>query len=70
MSNDKTITETLPAAGRLERLTFTKKETQAVTGLSATSLWRLEVRGLLKPIPGIRHKIYSRAAVEKFVAGA
>lgn len=56
-----------PIGQPLERLTLTGKETGYVTGLSQTTLWRLAARGLLTPIPGLRHRVYSRAAVEKFV---
>jgi predicted site-specific integrase-resolvase len=52
----------------LERIAYNKKEVCEVLGLSEVTLWRLEKRGLLKPIFGIRHKIYSVEAVKKFVS--
>lgn len=52
------------------RLTYNKRELCAALGLKPTTIYKLEVIGRLVPIPGIRHKIYSRAAVEKFLAGS
>lgn len=57
-----------PVSG-VGRLTYTKAELCKALGLSNTTLWRLEQRGLLKPLAGLRHKIYPVTAVEKFLAG-
>lgn len=61
-------TENIPDAP-LERLTYTKAELCKALRLSPTTLWRLEKKGLLEPIPGLRHKIFSRNAVERFIDG-
>lgn len=53
-----------------EKLAYNKDELCAVLGVSPVTLWRLEKRGLLRPVPGIRHKLYSRKVVEAFLAGA
>jgi hypothetical protein len=50
------------------RLTYTKAELCKALRLSPTTLWRLEQRGVLLPIAGLRHKIYPVAAVERFLA--
>jgi DNA-binding transcriptional MerR regulator len=50
-------------------MAFTGGEVEAITGLSKVTIWRLEKRGLLKPVPGIRNKLYSRKAVEAFLEG-
>jgi hypothetical protein len=37
--------------------------------LSTVTLWRLEKRGLLKRLPGVRRRLYTMASVRAFVAG-
>jgi hypothetical protein len=53
-----------------DRLVYTVNELATELRVSRVTLWRLEVRGLLKSVPGIRHKIYSHAEVQRFLAGA
>ena len=53
----------------IERLAYSKKEACAALGISPVSLWRLEKRGLLMPLPQLRHKLYSVEALKKFVGG-
>lgn len=57
------------AAPVLERLVYNRIELGQVLGLCETSIWRLERRGLIKPVPGLRHKLYSVEAVKRFIAG-
>ena len=54
---------------RKDRLAYTLKELAAELGLSRVTIYRLEMRGLIKSVPGIRHKLYSRTQVEHFLAG-
>jgi hypothetical protein len=51
----------------IERLTYTTKETCTALGVSSTTLWRIQARGLLHPIPGMRNKLFSVAAIHRFV---
>ena len=51
-----------------QRLLFTKRETCELLGLSETTLWRLEQRGLLRPVAHIRHKRFSRQEIDRFIA--
>jgi hypothetical protein len=51
------------------KLAFTLKELCAELSISKVTVYRLEIRGLIKPVPGIRHKLYSRVDVERFLAG-
>src|SRR4051812_15813410 len=51
------------------KLAFTLKELSVELGISKVSLYRLEARGLLKPLPYLRTKIYSRQEVERFLSG-
>ena len=51
----------------IERLVFTADEVCAAIGICRVSLWRLGKRNLLRPIPHLRHKLYSVAAVKRFV---
>jgi hypothetical protein len=50
------------------RSAYTAKETAYLLGgISARSLRRLEQRGLLLPSRGLRTKLYSRLAIEKYL---
>jgi hypothetical protein len=63
-------TENIQSPGvQVSRLAYTKAELCQALRVSPVTLWRLEQRGLLVPIPGIRHKLYPIAAVERFLAG-
>jgi len=62
-------TQTPESSASLEKLAFTKKELCESLGLCPVTLWRLEKRGLLKPVPGIRHKLYARREGKRFLAG-
>ena len=53
-------------APKIERLTYTSKEVCQTLGISVATLWRMNARGFLKPLPGIRHKLYSVAAIKRF----
>jgi hypothetical protein len=54
--------------GKPERLTFTRQEACVALGVSLTTLWRLEARGLIKAVPYFRTKIYSRKELTRFLA--
>jgi excisionase family DNA binding protein len=51
------------------KLTYTAKELCAELSLSRDTIYKLESAGRLKAIPGIRHKIFSRAEVERLLRG-
>jgi len=51
------------------KLAFTLKELSQELGVSKVTLYRMEVRGLLKSLPYFRHKVFSRVEVERFLAG-
>jgi DNA-binding transcriptional MerR regulator len=58
----------LAAGQQPEKLAFTRREVQAALGgISTVTLWRLEKRGLLRPVQGIRHRIYARTEIERFL---
>lgn len=59
-----------PPLQACEKLVYTREELQRATGLSVTTLWRLEQKGLIKTVPGLRHKLYSRKSVMAFIEGA
>jgi predicted site-specific integrase-resolvase len=61
------ITNTAAAAPQLERLTYTAREACAALGVSNTTLWRLDRRGLIKAVPGIRTKLYAVTELHRFV---
>ena len=58
-----------PAKPLTPKLAYTLKELSEELGISRVSLYRFEVRGLLKPLPYFRHKVFSREEVERFLAG-
>lgn len=61
------MTHTTASAPPATRLAYTKAQLLEVLPVSPTTLWRWEKRNILKPIPGIRHKLYSVAAVRRIV---
>jgi len=58
-----------PPPSLAPKLAYTLKELSAELGISKVSLYRFELRGLLKPLPYFRHKVFSREEVERFLAG-
>lgn len=50
-------------------ISYTRAELKKILDLSTVTLWRLEKRGLLLPVPGLRRKIYSAEAVQRFLKG-
>jgi hypothetical protein len=64
------LVNTLQApAPEAKKLAYTAAELCAALSISAVTLWRLEKRGLLRAVPGVRHKIYSADTVHRFLAG-
>lgn len=57
-----------PAAEGVERLAYTADQVCAALQISKVTLWRLERRGLLRPVPHLRHKRYSASAITQFLA--
>lgn len=49
------------------KLAFTRKELCAELSMSVASITRLEQRGLIKPVLGLRTKLYSRTEVERYL---
>jgi hypothetical protein len=63
------MTNETKGEGRVERLTYNAREARQALGVSSTTLWRLEKRGLIAPIGGLRTKLFSIAAIRRFVDG-
>ncbi|HTL67957.1 MAG TPA: helix-turn-helix domain-containing protein [Lacunisphaera sp.] len=55
------------AQNTVERLTYSATETAAALGVSKITLWRMAQRGEIMPLPGLRKKLYSVAALRRFV---
>lgn len=55
--------------GPSTRLAYTLKQLCSELSLSPDTVYKLEASGRLRSLPGIRRKIYSRAEVERFLAG-
>jgi len=53
-----------------QKLAFNLKELSVELGISRVSIYRLEQRGLLKSLPYLRTKVYSRREVERFLDSA
>jgi excisionase family DNA binding protein len=58
-----------PAAPALEPLTYSVTETATVLGVSLPTVYRLVTRGVLRPLPGLRHKRLPKKQVHAFVEG-
>jgi hypothetical protein len=58
-----------PTQPAVEKLTYSMAELCTALGLCPTTIWRLEKRGLLRPIAGIRHKLFAKTEVERFLTG-
>lgn len=54
------------AVDRVDVLAYTADQVCAALQISKVTLWRLEKRGLLRPLPHFRHKRYPLAAVKRF----
>lgn len=53
----------------LEPLTYSVTETATVLGVSLPTVYRLLARGILRPLPGLRHKRLPKKQVHAFVEG-
>ncbi|HQF37967.1 MAG TPA: helix-turn-helix domain-containing protein [Opitutaceae bacterium] len=62
----ETIVSTVPV---LEPLTYSVTETATVLGVSLPTVYRLLARGILRPLPGLRHKRLPKKQVHAFVEG-
>ena len=67
-NNENAPTAQAEAPQKIERLAYTKEELCASLSLSPVTLWRLEKRGLIHSVAGIRHKLYSVTEVKRFLA--
>ena len=67
-NNENAPTAQAEAPQKIERLAYTKEELCASLTLSPVTLWRLEKRGLIHSVAGIRHKLYSVTEVKRFLA--
>jgi hypothetical protein len=53
----------------VEPMALNAEQTRKALGdISEVTLWRLNKRGLLRPVPGIRHRLYSVASIKRFLA--
>ena len=57
-------------APALEPLTYSVTETATVLGVSLPTVYRLVARGVLRPLPGLRHKRLPKRQVHAFIEGA
>ena len=55
--------------GQIERLTYSTREACTALGVSPVTLWRLEKRGLLRPVAGLRTKLWPITELKAFVEG-
>ena len=53
----------------VEKLAYNTAELCSALGISPVTIWRLNRRGLLRPIYGLRHKLYAKAEVQRFLSG-
>lgn len=65
-ATSETIATPVPV---LEPLTYSVTETATVLGVSLPTVYRLLARGILRPLPGLRHKRLPKKQVHAFVEG-
>jgi len=53
----------------VRRLTYSVEESAYALGVSKPTIYRLIARNILRPIPGLRHKLIPCDQVQRFVAG-
>jgi len=58
-----------PKPNPIERLTYSVEESAIALGVSKPTIYRLIVREILRPLPGIRHKRIPCDQVRRFAAG-
>ena len=58
-----------PLKALTPKLAYSLQELSEELGISRVSFYRLEARGILNPLPYLRHKIYSREEVARFLSG-
>lgn len=54
---------------KVERIAYSGQEVCDLLKISKTSLWRLEKLGRITPIPGLRHKLFARSELDRFLSG-
>ena len=59
----------IPVMAMQPKLAYSLKELAAELGVSKVTIYRLETRQLLRSLPHLRTKIYSRQEVERFLNG-
>ena len=68
LMNNSTPTQSEPLPNKVARLVYTKAELTQALGLSSITIHRLEQRGLLNPVQGVRHKLFALAEVDRFLS--
>lgn len=58
-----------PTHSAPDLLVYTADQVCTVLQISKVTLWRLERRGLIRPLPQLRHRRYAVEAVRRFSAG-
>ena len=56
--------------GATERRTRTMAEAAKIIGVSYLTVHRLAKRKLLRPLPGMRHKIFTEDEINRFLSGS
>jgi len=71
-SPDSLVSSVVPSVPvpPVESLTYSVTETATVLGVSLPTVYRLVARGVLRPLPGLRHKRLPKRQVHAFVEGA
>lgn len=56
-----------PEAPAIQRLTYTVAESAQALGVSQPTIYRLVARRILRPVPGVRHKLIPVRQIDKLV---
>ncbi len=65
--NTITLTEKQSDGPALPRLAYSMEETSRILGLSYQTVYRLNKRGLLRSSSALRHKLFPKTEIERFL---
>lgn len=68
LANSENPSVPVPNVTSLPRLAYSVRETAEILGVSEISVYRLLERKLLRSSKALRHKLISRAEIERFLA--
>jgi len=56
-------------SAKVEKMAYTREDLKEILSVSILTIYRLERKGMLPRIKGLRRPLYSRESVEAFITG-